>query len=404
MGMSGLESVRDASVVRHLAILVAALTAYLFRFELEAGNEVLWVLGVAALLNLATFFLRGRMGSLLTRLSPWLGIISWTLLTHFTGGISSPFIAGLALEIVLSALDANPVETLLVTMGAVAAVFAQHALQGARDLGIELLIWVTLLLAVGGVTSLWAWSWTRERDSISTQRDDFRRRLQSLEQELSEQQVLCDMGENAARLAHGLKNAVHSLRGFTELLEPELRDRGGCHRAVQGLNAAIDGLEKLTRSALCGEMDPAEVQSGDVRAAIDRVTEEVSSDNPSIHWTKRFLDSASTVSAPSAVIREVLGVLIRNAVEAMKGSGEVILETSSTDVDFRLLVRDRGPGLGSGQEEILLRPVRSTKPGGSGYGLFLARRLLEKYGGRLTASTAMEGGAQISMTLPLHHG
>ena len=69
-------------------------------------------------------------------------------------------------------------------------------------------------------------------------------------QELAEERTVAAVGENVARLAHGLKNTVHSLRGFVGLIEPRLTDARADRDALGGLRAAIDDLERLARLTL----------------------------------------------------------------------------------------------------------------------------------------------------------
>jgi signal transduction histidine kinase len=68
---------------------------------------------------------------------------------------------------------------------------------------------------------------------------------------------------------------------------------------------------------------------------------------------------------------------------------------------FHLVVRDRGPGIAPNLGDRLFALGATTKASGHGFGLFLARRLIESRGGRLTAARASGGGALFSVTLPL---
>ena len=68
-------------------------------------------------------------------------------------------------------------------------------------------------------------------------------RLESLQRALEDERVISRVGENVARLAHGLKNAVHSLRGFVALIEPQLDRASETNAALAGLRAAIDDLD-----------------------------------------------------------------------------------------------------------------------------------------------------------------
>ena len=81
-----------ASIFRHVALCAAAVVAYLMRFDLAGGNEVLWIIGVVALLNLVSFLLAGHpaVGSAARVLSPVIGIGGWTALVHWTGPLFVP--------------------------------------------------------------------------------------------------------------------------------------------------------------------------------------------------------------------------------------------------------------------------------------------------------------------------
>jgi len=63
-------------------------------------------------------------------------------------------------------------------------------------------------------------------------------------------------------------------------------------------------------------------------------------------------------------------------------------------------VEDEGPGFGAADLGELLQPGFTTKVEGSGFGLFLARRIIEDHGGRLTLESGSSGGAIVRFELP----
>ncbi len=65
-----------------------------------------------------------------------------------------------------------------------------------------------------------------------------------------------------------------------------------------------------------------------------------------------------------------------------------------------LRVEDDGPGV-SGTTNLFV-PFFTTKPSGSGIGLFLSRQIAEAHGGTLTLTNRAEGGAVAVLSLP--HG
>ena len=92
-------------LVRHVAICAGAGVAYMLRAE-EIGYTALWIVAVGSVLNAAAFGFRTQpaLARICELASPVIGIGSWAALVAVTGGVSSPFMAGLWLEIVLSAM------------------------------------------------------------------------------------------------------------------------------------------------------------------------------------------------------------------------------------------------------------------------------------------------------------
>lgn len=99
-------------------------------------------------------------------------------------------------------------------------------------------------------------------------------------------------------------------------------------------------------------------------------------------------------------IAEALLILMRNATDAMAGEGAGTLEVVCDQDRVRVIVRDQGCGISQEAMERIFTPGYTTKTGGSGFGLFLARRLVEEHGGKLCLATIAEGGVVAEMTLP----
>ena len=98
-----------ASFIRHVALCASALLAYTLRADLRVGNSILWIFAIAALMNFQTALLWNRplVGSFVRCLSPAFGLGGWIALMLLTGGVASPFAAGLWLEITLAAIRGN---------------------------------------------------------------------------------------------------------------------------------------------------------------------------------------------------------------------------------------------------------------------------------------------------------
>jgi len=114
------------------------------------------------------------------------------------------------------------------------------------------------------------------------------------------------------------------------------------------------------------------------------------------------------IRADSGHLKQVLINLVRNAVEAIDGAGTVTLRTRATrtrlngrETDTVILeVSDTGKGIPPEAEKRLFDPFFSTKETGTGLGLPIAARIIEKHGGTLQYQTRLGHGTAFGVVLP----
>ncbi len=93
--------------------------------------------------------------------------------------------------------------------------------------------------------------------------------------------------------------------------------------------------------------------------------------------------------------------LITNGLEAIPPGGCVTIRTVSSDLTATLIIADNGPGLSPQARENLFTPYFTTKPGGSGLGLVIVKKIVNEHDGRIKISSSTEGGTAAVLELPL---
>jgi signal transduction histidine kinase len=113
------------------------------------------------------------------------------------------------------------------------------------------------------------------------------------------------------------------------------------------------------------------------------------------------LDEPRLVRADEELLERAFENLVRNAVEAAgAGGGRVEIWARSEEGSVEISVEDDGPGLAPDHPGEI-RPFYSTRPGGLGLGLPLARKILLLHGGSLLLERRTPGGARALVTLPV---
>jgi PAS domain S-box-containing protein len=173
-------------------------------------------------------------------------------------------------------------------------------------------------------------------------------------------------------------------------------------RATQRLAELVDALLDVSRIAtgrFSLKLEPADI-ADIVEGAADR-----------LHDTAAASGCALSVSTTHAIGRwdrsrldQVVSNLISNAIRYAAGT-PIDVAVSCDDSDVLIEVRDRGPGLPESQiARIFERFERGASMrhfGGLGLGLYLVRQITEAHGGSVTANNTADGGACITLRLPL---
>ena len=92
--------------------------------------------------------------------------------------------------------------------------------------------------------------------------------------------------------------------------------------------------------------------------------------------------------------------LLLNAVEFSPDGGVVGVDLSPEETTWRILIRDNGPGLGAEDPERPFQPFYTTRPGGTGVGLGVARRIVTAHRGTVRLLPGEEGGTVAEVELP----
>ena len=200
----------------------------------------------------------------------------------------------------------------------------------------------------------------------------------------------------ARESAHQLGTPLSSLRGWLELLEE--RDVGdGARETAVLMRADLERLERVAhRFERIGR--PPRREPVDVAALVNKLADYFRARVPTL---ARAVSIRSEVPAEPVVVAGdpvllewALEALVKNAIDALGGrGGNVTLSVEKRAEGARVRVTDDGPGIPRELRGQIFEPGYSTKKGGWGIGLPLARRIVQEWHGGTLRAIPVDRGA-----------
>ena len=202
----------------------------------------------------------------------------------------------------------------------------------------------------------------------------------------------------AKETAHQIGTPLSSLMAWTELL----KEQTGNEKMVIEMEKDIKRLETITdRFSKIGSQ--SELVKYDIVLLINKSIEYLKSRMPSNTIFKISVPKTKILIPVSNILFEwVIENLVKNAVDSMKGKGEILIEVIDDSTFILINIKDTGEGIDKSIFKTLFKPGVTSKKRGWGLGLSLSKRIIEDYHkGSIFVSQSEKGvGTTFTIKLP----
>jgi two-component system, LuxR family, sensor kinase FixL len=242
-----------------------------------------------------------------------------------------------------------------------------------------------------------------------TQRQQAELRLKDLQAELIHVSRLSAMGTMASTLAHELNQPLTAIATYLEAARELI------HAGTDDASLLKEAVDESAKEALRAGQIVRRLRNFVARGDIARKAEPLATlvdDAVRLGLTgarerglRSFVDldaDATHVLADRIQVQQVLVNLLRNAVDALRGSETADITVSAVrDGDMiRLSVVDTGAGIDPSIAPRLFEAFASSKENGMGLGLSICRTIVEAHGGRIWIEPGRQRGTVFHFTLP----
>ena len=213
--------------------------------------------------------------------------------------------------------------------------------------------------------------------------------------------------EASRRVVHEVNNPLSIIKNYLSVLDDKLAKREPVVGEMSILNEEIDRVGQLINGL--ADLKPTPVnRATDASKVVDdvlrlfRATDFIPA---GVQIVVNMHGASSEIEGDADILKQILVNLVKNAVEALGGSGRIDISNRGhvnreRKLYLELVVSDTGPGMSPEVLANLFSPVRSTKEGPHhGLGLSIVHSLVKQLGGLISCRSG-SGGTTFEILLP----
>ncbi|MEY2479565.1 MAG: hypothetical protein QOI04_492 [Verrucomicrobiota bacterium] len=242
--------------------------------------------------------------------------------------------------------------------------------------------------------------------------------LKRLEQQIRRSDRLASLGTLSAGMAHEIKNPLVSIKTFAQLLPERYLDSDFRETFSNLIGHEIDRIDTLVNQLLrFARPAKPHLKPLHVHDLLEKSLMLVGHRlyQKEIKLTRSWDANVDTIRADADQIEQVFLNFFLNAIEAMKGGGELTVATeigsanewtiSGSNGDgqeiLRVTIRDNGEGIRREDIPHVFDPFFTTKDYGTGLGLSVVHGIIQEHGGQIEVESDVSKGTAFHILLPL---
>jgi signal transduction histidine kinase len=215
-----------------------------------------------------------------------------------------------------------------------------------------------------------------------------------LQAETERRERLALIGQMTATLAHEIRNALGSVKGYTQWVSEKVDPTDPRKAGLESALRAVGRIESLVNELLL--FSRQETYATSSVPLLDMVRDTVAAESSG--WAGKVeisVEQDACAFADPEKLARVLRNAVRNAIEAMGPQGTLKVEGRMEGKWAEIRVEDTGPGVPGADLPKMFTPFHTTKADGTGLGLAYSKKVIEGMRGRIGIRNRDEGGGVV---------
>jgi len=231
--------------------------------------------------------------------------------------------------------------------------------------------------------------------------------LMKTQESLRQSERLGVMGQMAAVMAHEIRNPLGIIRSTADVLKSKYLPPEEKDELFDYIPSEVNRLNNLISDFLSFTQDrELNLENNDLNQITHLVVCKVklSTSDKRIQIHEIYEEQLPTFPFDANAMEQVILNLLQNAVQAISDRGEIFVHTSYIkrrhSAFAQVEIRDTGTGI-QGDPQQVFEPFYTTKSTGSGLGMAISKRLIEKHGGQIEIESQISIGTTVRFRLPI---
>jgi two-component system sensor histidine kinase HydH len=213
----------------------------------------------------------------------------------------------------------------------------------------------------------------------------------------------------ASSLSHEIRNPLSTIALHADLLADTLKRPVANQQAemaisIEEIKTEVARLEYLVQGYLAlARLENLRRAPVDLGALVEDLALALQEQMASQGITLRLqgVQHLGEVTVHHQTFSQAVHNLLLNAMEAMPQGGALTVRGTRQDTFVSLAIQDTGCGMRDEDLPGLFRPFHTTKPQGTGLGLYLVKQIITAHAGEILVSSSNGGGMTFTIMLPL---
>jgi PAS domain S-box-containing protein len=246
--------------------------------------------------------------------------------------------------------------------------------------------------------------------------------IKRLQEQVELKKRLTLLGEMSAGIAHEFRNYMGTIMGYAKLLSKKVGPEFAASGMIQSIIQELEAMEQLINELLnFSKSTELNLQPVDLGMLIEKVVHQISAQakGPLPKLTLIFSPRLGKIQLDEVLIRQALGNIIQNALEAMPSGGELKIQVeirprlipldkrgsgtgaaSFEGKEVEIEIQDTGEGISPEVQDKIFLPFFTTKEKGTGLGLALVHKIILSHNGQIQVDSQEGKGTTFRVYLP----